>query len=181
MPIFPEEVQQTTDALSDIGVSYYLAAMHLAIDDAEWVRPVESALGPLRFALAVSPTDHSKAVAVADRFNFPGPITTSISQELFSSGLVRVSPGAPGWVLDWITQMKIHSDGHRTDAFGTWVSKVDELALGGAAARAQLLAAQSRLAEITEELPEIEIIRGRTSARKEELEGRIRQQERRTQ
>jgi chromosome segregation ATPase len=77
--------------------------------------------------------------------------------------------------------MKIHSDGHRTDAFGTWVSKVDELALGGAAARAQLLAAQSRLAEITEELPEIEITRGRTSARIEELEGRIRQQERRTQ
>src|SRR4051794_10513673 len=82
---------------------------------------------------------------VADRFNFPGPITTSISQESFTSGLVRVSPGAPGWLLDWISQMKIHSDGHRKDAFGTWVSRVDDLALGGAAVRAQLLAAQSRL------------------------------------
>ena len=181
IPIFPHEVQQTVDALKAAGIACTVAATQMEVDDPEWTRAFESALGALRFALVVAAADYSKVIEIADRFNFPGPITTSVSVDASTTGCLRLNAGAPGWISEWLRSIQITTTGQRFDRFGAWVSKVDDFALGGNAIRAQFRSAELQLKNIQERRERIITSRDQAKATLDQLETRIRRQERRSE
>jgi len=179
--VFPREVQKTIDALSADRIEATIAAAVVEVVKPESTLAIESALGPLRFALCVRPNELPRAIEIARQHSFPGPITAAELREPLNSGPIRANAGAPAWLSEWLKSVRLSENEVREDIYGTWVSRVDSYALGGNAIRTQLESARSQLLD-TEQRAAASAERGRQSrARTEELKSRIELQQRRAQ
>ena len=82
IPVFPPEVQKTLAALEADRIPCSLAATLVEVLQPEWANALESALGPLRFALCVAPEDQERAVFIAQSCEFPGPLVAAAAQRI---------------------------------------------------------------------------------------------------
>lgn len=152
IPVFPDGVQATLNSLEQEGIRCDIAATCIEIEDPRWTRSVESALGPLRYAICLAPEDLDKAISIADRHGFPGPLVTDSANQPVESGPIRASAGAPGWFGEWLKQARfsetdewekaggriLHMSGSYQDEYGAWVSEGAPYVLGGNAIRSNL-------------------------------------------
>jgi chromosome segregation protein len=195
IPVFPPEVQKTLAALEADRIPCSLAATLVEVLQPEWANALESALGPLRFALCVAPEDQERAVFIAQSCEFPGPLVATAASESFEIGPLGVSRGAPQWFDSWLRQLRL-SPGEmpdtengtvlclnavRREQYGTWVSKVDTYVLGGNAIRAQLERARRNLQRLEQDLATVEEAERKTEAALKELERRLELQRKRAE
>jgi predicted nucleic acid-binding Zn-ribbon protein len=162
IPVFPDSVDAMLNSLGQAGIRCCLAATCIEIEDPRWTLSVESALGPLRYALCVAPDDLDRTIPIAHRHGFPGPLVTASASQSLESGPIRVSAGAPAWLSEWLRQVRfseidewrnaggrvLYMSGLRQDEYGTWVSGVTTYVIGGNAIRKELEQARRESAEI---------------------------------
>jgi chromosome segregation ATPase len=193
IPVFPDAVQNTLNNLSLEGISCVLAATCIEVEELHWTQAVESALGPLRYALCLAPDHLDRALVIAQRHGFPGPLVTDTSTEPVANGPVRAVAGAPDWFADWIgdTHFKetdmgqkssgrtLYINGFRRDSFGAWVSEVDRYVLGGNAIARQLEQARTDHNDTERSLAVIGLSHQKTGQEVADLAARIETQKRR--
>jgi chromosome segregation protein len=191
---FPDAVEKTLSALGDAGIDVTVVAEHTEITDANWSAALESALGPLRYAICVQAEEVGRATAIAHSFNFLGPIiprVEAISQST-TAGPLRLAAGVPKWLGAWgeaaeltredplpIGDCVIAADGTRRDRYGIWVSQAPDYVLGGQGLREQLQSAGATLVRLARELSTCELTAAHTEDRVADLEERLEKQRRR--
>jgi len=193
IPRFPAQVERTTAALAEAGIEAFLAAGRVEILDNAWATAVESALGPLRYALSVAREDEERAAGIAYNLGFPGPIVCELNTGGVVSDLLRIEPGAPTWLGPWAASLLrrkedlspeddmvvINPDGTRRDRYGLWVWRTSDRVLGGGAIRAQLEAARDERSGLLVTLGEADQERGEMARQVLDTETRLEVQRRR--
>ncbi len=193
IPRFPAPVERTTAALADAGIEFSLAASRVEVLDDALATAVESALGPLRYAVCVSRGDEEEAAEIANKLGFPGPIVCEVNAEGVASELLRIEPGAPFWLGPWIASLRrakedncsdgdtvvIAPDGTHRDRYGLWVWRASDRVLGGSAIRAQIVTARSERSGLQEALAQADQAQGETVRRVTDTENRLDAQRRR--
>ena len=193
IPVFPDNVQATLNSLEHEGIRCGVAATCIEIEDPRWIRSVESALGPLRYALCVAPEDLLKATQIADRHGFPGPLVTDSATQPLTCGPIHVSSRAPVWLAEWLGQVRfsetdewekaggrvLHMSGSHEDDYGVWVSNVTSYVLGGSAIRMELDETCLASLEIERNLTAADECQRNAAADVALLEARIQEQRRR--
>ncbi len=148
LPVYPEAVGRTLDALEKGGIPAVIAASRIEVRDADCADAAEAALGHARFALLVAPRDEPAAVDLARRHEFPGPVFAGTRIGVGeTAGPLTLSPGAPAWLRDWVRVVRLDSDGSWRDERGTWVAPARERVLGTSGVVAALAAAEKELEE----------------------------------
>ena len=191
---FPEAVEKTLSALVDLGINVTVVAEHVEIMEGRWSSGLESALGPLRYAICVEADEVARTTAIARKFNFLGPIVSrseTISQNKVA-GPLQLGAGVPNWLAAWgevveLTQadplpdqgLVLGLDGTRRDQYGTWVSQAPDYVLGGQGIREQLRSARKTRARLGAESTECEGVAAHAASLVANLETRLQAQRRR--
>jgi len=191
---FPDPVEKTLSALVDLGINVTVVAEHVEVTDANWGSALESALGPLRYAICVQADEVARASAIARTFRFLGPIVSrseTISRTTIA-GPLQLAAGVPNWLAAWggvveLTQadplpdrgIVLGQDGTRRDQYGVWVSQAQEYVLGGQGIREQLQGARKTLVRLGAESKECDVTAAQAASRVAGLETRRRAQRRR--
>lgn len=193
---YPDEVQNTLQALSHQGIRATLMAERVEITDPQWNTAVESALGNLRYAICVAHHDERRTTAIARAHAFVGPIVPSETLQTDSGivGPLQFTNAVPGWLVRFASELKLSdasdlkadeaavlSDGTRRDQYGIWVSQAPDRVLGGLAIRDQLERARQEQKRATPELAVALEATQEASVRVSQLEARMAQQQRRNQ
>lgn len=191
---FPDTVEKTLSALVDLGINVTVVAEHVEVADANWASALESALGPLRYAICVPADEVSRVSAIARTFRFLGPIVShseTISRNTVA-GPLQLDAGVPNWLAAWADVVELAQedplpegevvlghDGTRRDKYGMWVSQAQDYVLGGLGIREQLQSTHKTLVRLGAESKECEATVAQTASRVASLEGRVQVQRRR--
>jgi DNA repair exonuclease SbcCD ATPase subunit len=153
LPLHPDEVTHTLEALELRGVSYELLASKCEVTDEALGEAVEAALGDARYALIVADGALDAAVDIATPHRFPGPIWSGRKTNVdLRVGPLAINIGAPEWLPTWLKNIELNSAGRWRDERGTWVSGAPERVLGARANEAELVRRHERRHEITSTL-----------------------------
>lgn len=190
-PVFPPAIQAALGELEAAGIRARLTADSVEIAKAGWEDAVESALGPLRFALVVDAKDEQRALQIAARHNYPGPLTTVSSSEGATVGPLTLSKDSPAWLRDWSQERKfvaalsaqdqpcVDMSGRRRDRFGIWCDAVSDHVLGKSAIERKLAALRGERKETTALLKSVEEQAALAGKLVDDLEARLKAQEER--
>jgi chromosome segregation ATPase len=190
-PIFPPEVQAMLGELAASGIGAHLAADCIDFGAEGWEDAVESALGPLRFALVVAAKDEKRALQIASKHNYPGPLTTTSLPDGAVVGPLSLAKDSPAWMREWTQERRfverlagqeppcIDKSGRRLDRFGAWCGTVKEHFIGNTAIERQLTDLRGERAKTAELLMTSEDHAAQTCTLVRNLEDRLKTQEER--
>jgi chromosome segregation ATPase len=191
-PRYPDSVERTLAALAGARVPAELTAARVDVVDPKWASAVESALGDLRYAITVSTAHEREAAEIARREGFPGPVVTETVRADLNHGPIRVEGAVPRWFADWLQGVRfvegdypaegaetVTRDGPRRDGRGVWTSRAADRALGSSAIEAQLEASRETRRRLDEEERTVHDQRAEAARRVQDLDTRVRAQERR--
>lgn len=190
-PVFPAVVQEVLEDLEAEGIKARLTADCVEVEKDGWGPAVESALGPLRFALIVSPKDEQRTLAITSKRNYPGPVTTQASSDPAVAGPLSLVKGGPAWLREWAQERKfvpaldeqssssVAKSGRRRDRFGVWCDAVADHVLGKSAIERQLAALRAERKQTASELKAAQEQAQQGSRTVRDLEGRLKVQEER--
>ncbi len=168
LPVYPDEVTKTLEALHAEGIEVTLLATRVSPADPARAEAAEAALGDARYAIVVARDRAPRAVEIAKGLDFPGPVSSDppLPGPATLSWLLA-EPGAPAWLDRWAGSVELHADGTWKDDRGQWVRRPREHVLGAEGLRAQLQAARRELEDVERDLglAQMEETR-RTAARK---------------
>lgn len=191
---YPTEVQNTLAALAQVGIKASLIAERVEIASPSWTTAVESALGNLRYAICVDASDESRAMVIARRLAFLGPIVASaaLRNGATISGPLQFTDSVPEWLVNWARGVNlsdsmevetaeswIAQDGTRRDMYGIWVSQAPDRVLGGLAIRHQLEQGRRDHERISAEMTASDEAAQLATTRVSDLEARLARQGRR--
>lgn len=190
-PVFPPKVDAVLQELEAAGIQARLTADSVEVSKEGWADAVESALGPLRFALVVAAKDEKRAIQIASKHNYPAPLTTEGTVEGAAVGPVTLSKGGPTWLREWAQERKfgaalsgseqpaVERSGRRRDRFGVWCDVALDHVLGKAGVERQLAALRIERKQTAERLKAAEGQAAVAAKVVAELESRLRLQEER--
>ena len=175
LPVYPEPVTLTLEALREQGIKAVLLAETVEVTDPGLSGAVEAAMGDARYGLIVASQHRETAVIQARKHDFPGPVHTGPSLETrTTSGPLSLAQSAPAWILDWLESVKLETDGTWRDERGIWVADPGNRVLGEAGRRESVARARKELAAAEQALAsaklECDTARAKRSAARSELE-----------
>lgn len=134
---WPAPVAATFQELDAASIAYECLA-HLLSPDATERPALEGALGNRRFAIAVSAKDLPRAVTIAAKHAFPGPIYDKGADQSPATALWNTDASAPAWLASFsLKQNRVHT------AEGTWVALEDQPLLGPEPSKEDIARAKS--------------------------------------
>jgi DNA repair exonuclease SbcCD ATPase subunit len=157
LPPYPDAVKRTIQAMDSQGLHPTLLATLLEPMDEDHSEAVESALGPIRYALLTTPEHASWIISIARENDFPGPVYSGSQSTVdLNTPWLKISPGAPAWISTWIQGVVVRPDGTWEDSRGVWVVRPSERILGKRGIEAALAKAELDLAQLQRDLATLE-------------------------
>lgn len=151
LPVYPEPVQATIEALDDENIDHQVMARTVELRDGVQAEAVESALGDLRFGLLVNPEDQEGVLRMAKKHDFPGPIFAGENADPGPSGPLELRDEAPAWMETELSDIDFEGAGLWSDQHGSWVRPPGDRLIGEEAIRRKLEETERRITQRTEE------------------------------
>ncbi len=163
LPDHPEPVTRTLAALELLEIPAVLLPAMIEVVEPRLAESVEAALGDARWALLVATEDEIRAVEVARKHGFPGPVYAGPSLLTGeTAGPLALLPGAPAWLPALLESVALLEDGSWSDARGRWVAKVAVRVIGSDAQATALERARAERREAEDTLNEAMAARAAT-------------------
>jgi len=159
--VYPEAVERMVEALRIAGIEATLLASTVELTDTARGEAIEAALGPARYSVIVAPSYESRAVELAHKLRFPGPVYRGeCVADAAPAGPLMLGPGAPAWIPAWIERVSLNADGVWQDERGVWAAGVSERVVGSTGREAALAEAEDIYSRTLKEVEVAEIRRG---------------------
>jgi chromosome segregation protein len=148
VPDYPAGVAAVLSEVGRAGIAATLLCREIGEVGAEVAEALEAALGDARFGLLVEEGAAPAAFEIARSHGFPGPVYAGVRVgEALRKGAVMLGERAPAWIVSFLEQVHLGSDGGFQDSRGRWVGGARERFLGQEGLKATLRRLEQELAD----------------------------------